>query len=222
MKRTHSRDIKQGWKPFSAERPAAASTSRVGCQRCVSPQLEPLRPRLYGLLFDLLFLGTNSDFFFRIPCAIHWHKLRVTHSTPPKVLHWPQTNAALPAVNFTSRQNAAASWECPWSWKSFWEIPTSRQGQFPNVFISVLLGLDGSALTARRLFSKKTKNTFEFHQVLDNLFTLGFNKTKTGFGCCVTAAVSHFNDLDRSWRKGRQKIKTVRYLKASISHFRLF
>lgn len=34
---------------------------------------------------------------------------------------------SLPAVDFTGWLNAAAFWECPWSWKSFWEIPTNSR-----------------------------------------------------------------------------------------------
>lgn len=71
----------------------------------------------------------------------------------------PQWKCGLPAVDFTGWLNAAAFWECPWSWKSFWEIPTNQQGQFPDLFICFLLRLSYNAPTAKRWIYKKTKKT---------------------------------------------------------------
>lgn len=67
--------------------------------------------------------------------------------------HWKRS---LAAVDFTGRLNAAASWECPWSWKSFWEIPTSRQGQFPDLFYLHSLWSCVTTLPQQRICKRNT------------------------------------------------------------------
>lgn len=108
----------------------------------------------------------------------------------------PQWKCGLPAVDFTGWLNAAAFWECPWSWKSFWEIPTNQQGQFPDLFICFLLRLSYNAPTAKRwIYKKKQKQKVSSFLKLRSSFPSCFqlDSVGNGLGQCECAASSHFN-----------------------------
>lgn len=108
----------------------------------------------------------------------------------------PQWKCSLPAVDFTGWLNAAAFWECPWSWKSFWEIPTNQQGQFPDLFICFLLRLSYNAPTAKRWIynpptPQKTVSSFlKLRSSFPSCFQLNKDSVGNGLGLGLVNGVN--------------------------------